>query len=83
MKYRQTFVVHGGGQFPFDMLRYDMCFPKFEAEVHMLAADYGAGVRKVTIMRFVDGKTDLPTVDRWRSFGWTVEQETIKTEKRI
>ena len=62
-----TFVVHGFGPFPFDMLRYDAAFP----------ADDNA-VTEIAYQRAWDEKAKPirlrsqfpPTIARWRSFGW-------------
>ena len=60
-----VFYVAGRGEFPLDMLRYDSCWP---------VTDTGAlidrGQRRI---KMACAKGIGPTVDRWRSFGWTVE----------
>jgi hypothetical protein len=61
------FVVQGGGDFPFDMLRYDCCFPVHEAE----AKDLGnRGPKLVTLEHRGNGMA--PTAGRWSSFLWKV-----------
>lgn len=61
------YEVTGRGQFPFDMLRYDRCWPTHESEAGKLADHYGTvrGTFQIT------GYSE-PTVGRWQSFGWTV-----------
>lgn len=80
-KYRQRFTVSGSGQFPFDMLRYDQCFPEHETQSRLLGPDYAGEPRTVEMMRFVESKNDIPTIGRWRSFCWDVVQLSITTEK--
>ena len=60
------FTVRGRGQFPFDMLRYDQCWPKAEAP-DVPALTRTAEERSLTLLG-----THSPTVERWRSFGWRV-----------
>jgi hypothetical protein len=67
-RYATTIVVEGGGDFPFDMLRYDCCYPELESEARAMLAERR---RQVTLTR-VSLNPDLPTFGRWRSFGWTV-----------
>lgn len=59
------FYVQGRGQFPFDMLRRDRCFPATEADAGKLGERW--------TWRTVELRTDLRefTPARWSSFGWT------------
>lgn len=81
------FTVAGKGHFPVDMLRYDSCHPSDSRAVDSMGYDdtYQRGeVRKVTLTTFVNStlkhtqdmidRRKVPTVDRWRSFGWSVER---------
>jgi hypothetical protein len=73
-KIRETiFTVEGRGPFPFDMLRYDQCWPVSEGhDSPKLGGDYGAELRRVVL------KTNAnmaPTPARWDSFCWTVVGE--------
>jgi len=68
--YKQTFCVEGTGSFPFDMLRYDCCFPPTLEEAAKLV--YSDGRRVVRLCRFVENKKNMPTQGRWQSFGWEV-----------
>ena len=61
-----TFTVRGKGQFPFDMLRYDTCWPKFESP-DVPALTRTDEERSLTMQGLRE-----PTEDRWRSFGWRV-----------
>lgn len=60
------FEVSGAGQFPFDMLRYDSCWPRRQTDVLDMTSAR-AGQRTVSLLGL-----SAPTVARWESFGWTV-----------
>lgn len=67
----QTFKVTFRGHFPLDMLRYDMCFPDSEEDVAIIYDSIAISPLKgttVTLARWVRGKKELPTADRWESF---------------
>jgi hypothetical protein len=72
---RLFFVVEGDGRFPFDMLRYDQCWPASEADSLRLADEWTAPRRIVLITDSVTA----PTVDPWRSHGWSV----VHTERML
>lgn len=69
------FRVRGGGEFPFDMLRYDACRPVRESEARSMARSYAddvsPGLRVVTLGHTGD-RSWTPTDRRWASFGWKV-----------
>jgi hypothetical protein len=67
----QIFQVEGAGRFPFDMLRYDCCFPYTEIDTACMVADK-VSRRIVTLARHIETKESLPCDGRWRSFGWRV-----------
>lgn len=86
-KYLCEFKVTGMGQFPYDMLRYDHCWPATESHDSaglmtptMDRADEYFALRTVTLRRHTQGKGtnyhDTPQCDRWRSFGWVVSAVT-------
>jgi hypothetical protein len=60
------FDVSGRGRFPYDMLRYDRCWPTREFETPKLS---GYSAENITIGM---AGYSMPTVDRWKSFGWLV-----------
>ena len=64
------FTVEGSSRFPFDMLRYDRCWPATEGESITLAqqAADNTGKRIIGLM----STTKPPTEGRWASFGWKV-----------
>lgn len=81
MKYEQFFRVRGSGQFPYDMLRYDHCFPCEEDQSSLLSRDDAGELREVDLMRYVATRDDFPTIGRWQSFCWDVIAATIRTER--
>jgi len=81
MRFVQTFKVRGSSSFPFDMLRYDACFPATETASYEMVGDEDK-VREVELKRYIETKTDMPTVGRWESFCWAVIDSSIRTERR-
>lgn len=71
-----TYTVQGAGEFPFDMLRYDSCYPATQEAVSVMAP---GGPRPRLPMRSVQvtGRRE-PTEGRWASFGWHVMGEVRK-----
>lgn len=66
------FTVSGAGPFPFDMLRFDRCFPvtpDAAAQMHVVEGNIH---REVELVSWQGSRNWLPTVERWRSFGWIV-----------
>lgn len=63
------FYVRGRGEFPFDMLRHDQCFPSTSSDAEKLADTWA--------YRTIEMSTDFHkiTPDRWRSFGWEAREE--------
>lgn len=72
------FEVEGSGEFPYDMLRYDMCWPATEMYDSAQLSTRKNERRKVTLRGLRS-----PTDGRWRSFGWTVlrEREVARLDK--
>jgi hypothetical protein len=73
---RFEYEVEGLGDFPLDMLRHDQAYPADEESVEAIlsglawAAVKRKKVRSTVRVRLVSERA--PTVERWRSFGWTV-----------
>ncbi len=66
-----SFTVEGRGPFPVDMLRYDCAWPVDTHAAAKLAQDVPQALeRRVVDMRCIGPRG--PTVERWRSFGWSV-----------
>jgi hypothetical protein len=79
----------GSLEFPFDMLRYDGCYPASNAYVqggfndnllnmcmnrHDATKEQYYENRQVVLIKPVTYKEQKPTEGRWRSFGWVVTQ---------
>jgi len=75
---KQTFIVEGGGYFPLDMLRYDMCYPYSQEDAAAIDSSEFKPIRQVKLARIVRNKNIRPTEDRWSSFGWTVLPQSIE-----
>lgn len=68
--YRVTFDVTGHGAFPWDMLRYDGCFPHTTEDATKLGRDDDQE-RTIRLAVYTWDKVHRPTPGRWASFGWT------------
>ncbi len=83
--YVQTFEVMGSGDFPFDMLRYDSCYPVREGrDTANLSRRYRGErleMRKIRLQRIIFHRNEVPTSGRWESFGWKVIDESINIRK--
>lgn len=73
---RKRFTVEGSGAFPFDMLRYDACWPESEArDSYQLQLSFQTDAteylkrRRVTLL---SDDRNAPTEGRWKSFNWRV-----------
>jgi hypothetical protein len=64
------YLVEGVGDFPFDMLRYDNCWPATEADAYKLLARQGKDRARPRIVMLRGLRP--PTVGRWESFSWKV-----------
>lgn len=62
------FTVEGYGPFPFDMLRYDMCWPWYGEDAARLE-HHRRELRRVVLE---SSSRSLPSQKRWESFGWRV-----------
>ena len=70
-RYIYEYYVSGRGEFPFDMLRYDECWPVSGEDAVSMAIDFGDPERRKTrSIRLRSYKE--PTVGRWSSFVWSV-----------
>lgn len=67
------FTVQGSGYFPFDMLRYDACYPATSDDAASL------NLKEARTITLISAMVAQPTEGRWRSFGWQViDKVTIK-----
>ena len=73
--YPITFQVRGSGEFPFDMLRYDQCWPAKEEDSYRMGyPEY----RTVTLKKVTSKDMKATTDDRWKSFCWEVVPGSIQ-----
>lgn len=70
------FTVRGRGPFPFDMLRYDGCWPADGDAVTKIekCAEETYGMEAPVEIKLRTHSVLGPTVDRWRSFNWSVTE---------
>jgi hypothetical protein len=75
------YEVVGSGPFAVDMLRYDASYPERTDDAIAILAQAGfmeqREARRVRLVHRDVYAGWSPTIDRWRSFGWTVDQNTI------
>lgn len=87
MAYRHTFVVRGSFPFPIDMLRYDRCTPKSEADSNVITRSLEhqgtSEVFEVTVISDKELKGWEPTVGRWKSFGWELVPSTAARAEKL
>ena len=67
---KHEYTVRGKFSFPFDMLRYDHAWPRYEREIWALEST--PETREIQLISL-----NMPNVDRWRSFGWTVVSQGV------
>jgi hypothetical protein len=63
-------TVSGRGEFPIDMLRYDLAYPKSEEDSGVILKTFQRGETGTHQVQLASSKQ--PTPERWKSFGWTV-----------
>ena len=83
MKRTIGFTVQGKGKFPYDMLRYDTCYPINPSSTYNIEAD---ARESRTVRLAVCGSRPnsfYPTVERWRSFGWDVTEVITEVETTV
>lgn len=75
-----TFTVEGCLQFPFDMLRYDSCWPYTGEDAAQLDRRHDRDVN-IQSRRVVLQGIQSPTKDRWASFNWRVVADGVDRER--
>lgn len=72
-KVAHLFTVTGSGDFPADMLRYDMCWPYRSEDSSRIQATTFAPrpERRSIVMQTYAARA--PTTGRWHSFGWDAQ----------
>ena len=79
------YQVVGDGPFPVDMLRYDASYPNGTEDALAILAEAGFGMRplqkearRVTLRHRDVYAGWEPSVGRWSSFGWSVDQNSVR-----
>lgn len=73
-RWTYRFTVVGRGDFPYDMLRFDECYP-VDGDSAANIVRWTRGTREVVLISHQPRKWWNPTFDRWRSFGWVVKSD--------
>lgn len=71
-KTRYDYYVTGRGDFPFDMLRYDACWPATGDDAAKLAPRNLQTHRSILMRSYKE-----PEIGRWSSFGWPAGTEKL------
>jgi len=88
--YYTKFSVNGNGEFPFDMLRYDGCYPRGDDDAHRIhntirtesnTPPKGSEREPIVLVHIGVRKHWEPTAGRWSSFGWGVNPSSVITDK--
>lgn len=80
---RCTFKVTGRVRFPFDMLRYDSCYPASERDSNVIEATTydDKGPFEVELKSHSESVIyNGPTDARWRSFCWQVVPGSVRVD---
>ncbi len=72
--WKATFHVTGSGDFPFDMLRYDGCYPARETDAAKLPWCI-LNVRTIRLVKVGVDRTWEPCRERWAAFRWRVSDD--------
>ena len=73
MVWRHEARVTARYTFPLDMLRYDRCTPLSQSDVGELELALAGSGRILDVVTFTSDRCAPWTIDRWKSFGCTVE----------
>jgi hypothetical protein len=71
----KSFAVEGAGEFPYDLLRRDQCWPATPADANSLALHPASGDPEASRTRYVRLETAAdasPHRALWRARGWPV-----------
>jgi hypothetical protein len=80
--YLYTYTVGGTPSFPFDMLRYDQCWPASQEDAARIDRAGPQPGRKAAAFSITLHSHKLPTEGRWRSFGWSLRDDLNDTALR-
>jgi len=71
--FHTRFTVAGRGTFPYDMLRYDECFPVYPDDSNNMNPSI-IEHREIELSHTSRNNFWFPTEGRWSSFGWIVTE---------
>jgi hypothetical protein len=84
MKIYYNFTVKGRGQFPLDMLRYDMCWPQTTQDVSIITGSIGLKDQDIMDQHGPKGGYTVslqalqpPSIKRWESLGWPAVYRSV------
>ena len=69
---RYEYIVTGAREFPYDMLRYDRCWPMTSSDVAKMFPSAHGEPRSILMCSYTQ-----PTLARWSSFGWSCGVEKL------
>jgi hypothetical protein len=72
------YFVTGSGVFPFDMMRYDHCWPATGEDAAKLEWERMGSERSRKLRSIKMHSYNEPTIDRWSSFTWSVGTEKLE-----
>lgn len=74
------YYVSGTGMFPFDMLRFDHCWPASGNDAALLddATEYHRSGHRSKLRSIKMRSYREPTIDRWVSFTWSVGTQKLQ-----
>jgi hypothetical protein len=64
------FEVKGSWPFPYDMLRYDHCYPANESDSLALTEMANGATEGIVTVKLMSNSPHAPTHKRWESFLW-------------
>ncbi len=73
----QRYTVEGAGEFPIDMLRYDMAWPDQSEDTGKINSPPRTEKYQVTLSRAAHFHPK-PDDARWKSFGWHIVPGSIR-----
>lgn len=68
------FTVTGRGSFPYDMLRYDACWPANTESANMMDEVHATPGERRAVKTLRLRSHNVPTPERWASFMWKVAE---------
>lgn len=81
-KHTYEYYVTGSGEFPWDMLRYDACWPTDSIEAFKMGIGFWGHDDEYKKLRSIKMRSYRePTIGRWSSFTWSVGLHNLETRR--